>query len=171
MGLANAYLRDFLPDWASPLTDDMEANDPQILFPVQVCSEGEKPSNDNVCMMDQSLDTTPVVELDCDDTSCTGDNNAAIVQAAESRNIEGISGCADAANACTLNDQMGEFVRKHCCVTCSSTGCVDDNAALAQAAALSGNGNVQGCSDAVNACGWNNVQGGFVRDTCCATCS
>jgi len=169
--MANAYLRDFSPDWAGPLTIDMEANDPQILFPVQVCPEGEKPTNENICMMDQSLDTTPVVELDCTETTCTGDEDAVIVRVAEARNIDGISGCADVAVACARNDEMGEFVRKFCCATCGRTGCVDDEAALAQAAAQNGFENAQGCSGTVNACGLNDARGDFVRATCCATCS
>merc|ERR1719223_273872 len=46
--MANAYLREFSPDWAE-LTPEMEEDDAQILFPVERCPEGELPTDDNVC--------------------------------------------------------------------------------------------------------------------------
>lgn len=63
--MANTFLREVEPEWAN-LTAAMEENDPQVLFPFEPCPEGEKPTNDNVCWMDQSKDTTPVVELECE---------------------------------------------------------------------------------------------------------
>jgi len=163
--MANTFLRDFSPDWAE-LKPEMEEKDAQILFPVQKCPEGEKPTADNVCWMDQSLETTPVVEPDC---TCTGDNDDAIIKAAEKYNFEDINGCSDIAAACARQDKVGKFVREKCCETCG--GCIDDNAAIAEAAAENGFQNINGCSDAVNACELKNRKGAFVREKCCATCS
>lgn len=162
--MANAFVRDFSPEWAN-LTPDLEENDAQILFPVQKCPEGEKPTTDNVCWMDQSLETTPVIEPDC---TCTDDNDDAIIKAAEERDLDNINGCSDVAAACVREDRVGDFVRKHCCETC---GCFDDDAAIAEAAAQRGIENINGCNDVVNMCEVNNEKGEFVREKCCATCA
>merc|ERR1712013_160184 len=114
--MANAYMREFSPDWAN-LTPEMEEQDAQILFPAERCPEGELPTDDNVCWMDQSLDTTPVVEPDCD--SCTEDNDEIIKKKAKEFNVDDINGCSDVTAACAREDNVGEFVRENCCATCS----------------------------------------------------
>lgn len=63
--MANTFVREFAPDWLDKLTPAMEVDDAQVLFPWEECPPGEKPTVDNACWMNQSKDTTPVVELDC----------------------------------------------------------------------------------------------------------
>jgi len=48
---ANAFVREFA-NWAT-LTPEMEADDPLILFPWEVCPEGELPNDDNICWIDE----------------------------------------------------------------------------------------------------------------------
>lgn len=67
--LANTFLRETKPEWATNMTAAMEENDPAVLFPLKVCPPGEKPTAENVCYMDQSKETTPVSDLECSDES------------------------------------------------------------------------------------------------------
>ena len=58
-----------------------------------------------------------------------------------------------------------------CVVTKSANGCVDDNARIAELAAMNGNEDVSACVDILGGCALQNAMGDALREICCVTCN